>query len=85
MELLDGIGFIGLTLLLVSFVLNQMKKMDADSLNYNVMNALGGYILTYYAVMLGNLPFIILEFVWGSVAMYRLVTYKKEKAEGNST
>lgn len=82
MELLDGIGFIGLTLLLASFILNQMKRMDADSLIYNLMNAFGGYVLTYYAVMLNNYPFIILEFVWGSVAMYRLVTYKKEKAEG---
>jgi len=78
MEIIDGIGFIGLTLLLSAFILNQMKKMTATSLVYNLMNAVGGYILTYYAIALNNIPFTILECVWGSVALYRVITYKPD-------
>ena len=77
MTLLDLVGFVGLSLLLSSFILNQMKRMTATSLIYNIMNALGGYLLTYYAFMLDNVPFIILEFVWGSVSLYRILTYKR--------
>ncbi|MCF7807120.1 MAG: hypothetical protein K9M49_09830 [Candidatus Marinimicrobia bacterium] len=76
MNIIDALGFIGLTLLLTAFVLNQLGKLHANAFWYHMMNAVGGYILTWYAVILENIPFIILEFVWGSVALYRIVTFK---------
>ena len=81
MTVLDALGFVGLTLLLSAFVLNQMDRMSAGSLSYNLMNALGGYILTYYAIMLGNIPFTLLEFVWGSVAFYRVLSFSRSATE----
>lgn len=74
MNMIDIIGFIGLTLLLGGFLLNQLKVIATDSLTYQMLNIFGAYILTYYAFELNNLPFIILEFVWGSFALVKLLS-----------
>ncbi|MBC8375051.1 MAG: hypothetical protein H8E26_03330 [FCB group bacterium] len=72
MSLLDLFGFSGMILLLAAFLLNQINYFANDSVAYHVFNLLGAYILTYYAIVLGNTPFIILEFVWGSFSLYQL-------------
>ncbi|MBT5466644.1 MAG: hypothetical protein HOG76_07295 [Candidatus Marinimicrobia bacterium] len=72
MSLLDLFGFSGMILLLSAFLLNQVNYFANDSVSYHVFNLLGAYILTYYAFVLGNTPFIILEFVWGSFSLYQL-------------
>ncbi|NQT64399.1 MAG: hypothetical protein HQ556_15665 [Candidatus Marinimicrobia bacterium] len=74
MSLLDLFGFSGMILLLSAFLLNQINYFANDSVSYHVFNLLGAYILTYYAIVLGNTPFIILEFVWGSFSLYKLLS-----------
>ncbi len=76
MTLIDFFGFSGMILLLSAFLLNQVNYFANNSVAYHVFNLLGAYILTYYAFVLGNTPFIILEFVWGSFSLYKLVTRK---------
>lgn len=70
---LDLLGFLGMALLLAAFLLNQLQVFATDSLVYQAFNFIGAYILSYYAYILGNTPFLILEFVWGSFALYRLI------------
>lgn len=79
MNAIDSVGFLGLTLLLSSFVLSQVKVMSNEALIYHIFNFAGGYILTYYAYVLGNTPFIILEFVWGSFSLYRIIAYLRSE------
>jgi len=73
MNSLDLLGFLGMALLLSAFLLNQLKVFATGSLAYELFNFIGAYILSYYAYILGNTPFLILEFVWGSFALYRLI------------
>ena len=73
MTIFDLLGFLGMTLLLSAFLLNQLKIFASDSLAYHIFNFIGAYILSYYAYMLGNTPFLVLEFVWGSFALYQLI------------
>jgi len=70
---IDLLGFLGMILLLSGFILNQLKKVAIESTIYQVLNFVGAYILSYYAYMLNNIPFLSLEFVWGSFALYQLV------------
>jgi len=82
MTMLDLLGFLGMILLLSAFLFNQFKWFANDSVAYHVFNLLGAYILTYYAYVLGNTPFIILEFVWGSFSLYTLTKIWTDKPEG---
>jgi len=74
MGLIEILGFTGMMLLLAAFVFNQIGWFRSDSYAYHGFNVAGAYLLTYYAVVLGNTPFIILEFVWGSFALFKLGT-----------
>ena len=73
MDLFDLLGFFGMALLLSAFLFNQLKIFSNDSLAYHLFNFAGAYILSYYAFVLENTPFLILEFVWGSFALYQLI------------
>lgn len=73
MDLIDALGFLGMALLLSAFLFNQFNWFANDSVAYHLFNLVGAYILTYYAFVLGNTPFIILEFVWGSFSLLTLV------------
>ena len=78
MNIFDLLGFLGMGLLLSAFLLNQLKIFASDSLAYHIFNFVVAYILSYYAYVLGNTPFLILEFVWGSFALYKLLTINKQ-------
>ena len=71
MTIFDLLGFVGMGLLLSAFLFNQLNIFPNDSLAYHVFNFVGAYILSYYAFVLGNTPFLILEFLWGSFALYQ--------------
>lgn len=75
MTAFDLLGFLGMGLLLSAFLFNQLKIFSNDSLAYHVFNFVGAYILSYYAFVLGNIPFLILEFVWGSFALYQFYVH----------
>ncbi|MCL9971926.1 MAG: hypothetical protein NBV63_00770 [Candidatus Pacebacteria bacterium] len=58
------IGVVGAGIILVFFVLNQTKVLDIDNFWYDLGNTVGSGLLVYYAVLLGSIPFIILNVVW---------------------
>ena len=66
------IGTAGMLCLLVAFVLDLFKKLDQDSVRYNLLNVIGAALLTYYAYMLRSVPFAVLEGIWGLFALYKL-------------
>lgn len=68
------IGTIGLLFLLVAFVLNLLKVSESDTMTYNILNIAGCLLLTFYAIKLNSIPFLILESVWGLFAVYKLIT-----------
>ncbi|KKR87890.1 MAG: hypothetical protein UU34_C0002G0007 [Candidatus Curtissbacteria bacterium GW2011_GWA1_41_11] len=68
-----AIGVIGLFLLLISFILNSIKKLNQESFNYNLINLGGAGFLIYYAFTIDSLPFLILESVWAVFAGYKVM------------
>lgn len=73
------LGSVGLTLLLSAFVLNQTNRLSPDSKWYNILNIIGGFLLTYYAWVLGSIPFLILEAAWALFASYKLIQLWSKK------
>jgi len=69
----DIIGTLGVSLLLLAFFLNLFGIISQDKKAYILINLLGAAIACYASVLIGFVPFIILEGTWGFVAFLALV------------
>jgi hypothetical protein len=72
MKLSDIIASIGVIILLIAFLLNLYKKLPSDSKLYSLLNLTGAGICCFASWMVRFYPFVILEGVWGFVALVSL-------------
>jgi hypothetical protein len=69
----DIIGTIGVGLVLIAYFLNTMKYIIENGKLYYVLNALGGALSCYAALLINFWPFVILEAIWTLVSLYGLM------------
>jgi hypothetical protein len=74
MTLADWIGSVGVSILLIAFLLNLLKKIAQDSVVYVSMNLVGALLAGLASVMIHYTPFIILEAAWVLVSLVTLIT-----------
>ena len=67
----------GALLVLTAFVANQMKKLDRETLAYQLLNFLGGLALLIAAIESVQYGFILMEGAWAIVSFWGLVTLRK--------
>ena len=79
MNLTDWIGSIGVSILLLAFSLNLMKRISQDSLAYIFLNFVGAAIACCASVLLNYWPFIILEGIWMVVSVISLITVLRKE------
>ena len=58
------VGTTGVTLLLLGFVLNLLKKIRSDSVVYLLLNFTGAALAGISSYMIKFWPFVVLETVW---------------------
>ncbi|MEP7238549.1 MAG: hypothetical protein ABI685_11810 [Ferruginibacter sp.] len=75
LNLNDWIGFIGVAILLLAFLLNLLKKISATSLPYIVMNIIGAGLACLASCLIGYIPFVVLEAAWTAVSVFALIGY----------
>jgi len=67
-------GIIGVVCILVAFLLDEFyKKVNSETVPYNLLNILGSGSLMYYAYTLESWPFVALNGVWLIAAVVKLV------------
>lgn len=67
-------GIIGASCILLAFFLNEFyKKVNVETVPYNLINILGAGLLIYYAYSLQSWPFLILNGVWLIAAIVKLI------------
>jgi hypothetical protein len=67
------IGFTGVGLLLLAFVLNLAKLMKAESIPYLALNLVGAGLACLSSWMIDFMPFVILEGTWAVATFVALV------------
>lgn len=67
------VGSIGVGLLLLAFFLNLFKILMQDNKTYVIMNILGAGLACYTSILIGFIPFVILEGTWAIVAVIGLI------------
>ena len=80
----DIIGSIGVTLMLVPFILNIADVLSNDSPLYIVPNLIGSALACTASLMIGYLPFVILEGTWSLISCWALYIYFKRDFRKNS-
>ena len=71
----DWIGFIGVAILLLAFLLNLFKKLSANSLAYILLNIIGAGMACIASWLIHYIPFVILEATWTVVSVVALINY----------
>lgn len=69
----DWIGFSGVTILLIAFLLNLSGRMSKDGFAYIVLNIIGAGLACLASWLINYLPFVILEGTWTLVSLVALV------------
>ncbi len=81
MNLTDWIGFIGVMLLLIAFMLNLRQVLSRESNIYLLLNFIGAGLACIASILLEYWPFIILEACWTAVSgiglLRNLYNYRK--------
>ena len=78
MNNIDWIGFIGVFLILLAYILNVIGKLKNKDLTFILLNLIGAGMACIASILLKYLPFIILEGVWTVVSLISLLKYKDE-------
>ncbi|MES3019469.1 MAG: hypothetical protein V4721_16900 [Bacteroidota bacterium] len=73
MTLSDILGSIGVTLLLIAFLLNLKHLLSNESKWYIMLNIVGAALCGYSAYLIKFYPFVILESVWVVAAFSSLL------------
>lgn len=67
-------GIIGVICILIAFLLDEFyKKLNSETVPYNLLNIFGSGLLMYYAYTLESWPFVALNAVWLIAAGIKLV------------
>jgi len=77
MNNIDWIGFIGVFLILLAYILNLIGKLKNKDLTFIILNLIGASMACLASILMEYLPFIILEGVWAVVSLISLMKYKK--------
>ena len=73
MDFADVVGSIGVGVLLVAFSLNLTGRMGRTSRVYQFMNLAGAGLACWASMMIGYIPFVVLEGVWSAAALGALI------------
>ncbi|MFD2874239.1 hypothetical protein ACFS5N_17285 [Mucilaginibacter ximonensis] len=72
----EAIGWLGVLLFLVSYLLLIAKKWKSTSYAYHVCNLLGGFLLGCNAYIDRSFASAFINILWGFIAVYGIYTDK---------
>jgi hypothetical protein len=81
----DYIGFTGVLLLLVAFLLNLLGKISKDRLPYILLNIIGAGLAAFASYLIHYVPFVILEGTWTIVSIIALLQYLRKGPDHSLT
>jgi hypothetical protein len=76
----DIIGSVGVTLILIAFLLNLVGRMEAGSRAYLLLNLIGATLACISSIMIEFWPFVVLEGVWAVAALVGLLRTTEREA-----
>ncbi len=81
MEIHDLMGALGVSLLLIAFLLSLFKIIDQENPLYLWLNLIGAGLACYASILIPFIPFVILEGTWALVALVGLIRLYSRKPQ----
>lgn len=75
----DFVGNVGVVLILGSYLLVQIRKLDATGLAYTISNGLGALFVLFSLLFDFNLSAFIIELVWALISLVGITRYFLER------
>ena len=79
MEASDLIGAAGVTLILIAFAANVAGRMERETPLYLALNLVGAALACLSSIMIGFVPFVVLEGIWAMVAAWGLLAWLRRQ------
>ena len=73
MNSIDWLGFIGVFLILLAYILNVFERLKQNSYTFILLNLFGASFACLASILMDYIPFIILEGVWAIVSVITLI------------
>jgi hypothetical protein len=80
-QLFDLVGFIGVVLIVVAYLLLQLDKLPSSSPKYSLLNAGGALLIIVSLIFAFNLSAFIVEAFWFLISLlglWRSLIYRKD-------
>lgn len=74
------IGFSGVALLIITYALLQLERIDPKGFWYSFNNLIVAILVTVSLVYTPNLPSLVIEFFWFIISLYGIYMYFKRKS-----
>ncbi len=72
-QLHDVIGNIGVALIIITYLLLQLGRMDSASYTYSILNALGAFFVIISLMYDFNMSVFIIDVVWIGVSVFGII------------
>ncbi|MEJ7861572.1 MAG: hypothetical protein WKF90_08040 [Pyrinomonadaceae bacterium] len=82
--LVEIVGWIGTFLLLTAYVLVSFKKLEGDSIKYQMMNVVAGLCLVTNTLYHGAYPPSFLNAVWSIIAVVAIITIGRKSGKNTT-
>ncbi|MEZ4888287.1 MAG: hypothetical protein R3E32_26390 [Chitinophagales bacterium] len=79
LDFVNILGIIGVTSILGAYFLSLFRNLPTDGYPYLVMNFVGASLACISSVLIGYVPFVILEGTWAVVSLVALVRKVRNK------
>jgi hypothetical protein len=79
--LLNILGWSGTALLLLAYFLVSSRRIEGDSVAYQVMNILGAAMLITNSAYFGAYPSVGVNVAWIFIALFTLATIRRKRSK----
>ena len=85
MTLPDFVGLSGVALLIITYALLQLDRIDPKGFWYSFNNLLVAILVTVSLIYTPNLASIVIEIFWFLISLYGVVMYFRRNGKTNTT
>lgn len=79
MTLPEFIGYTGVALLIITYAMLQLDRIDPKGFWYSFNNLLVAILVTVSLIETPNKPSMVIEFFWFIISVYGIIMYNKRR------
>lgn len=69
----NGVGLLGVSIILIMYLLLQCNKLNSTGYTYSIFNMLGSAMILYSLYYEWNLSAAIVEFAWFAISLFGIL------------